>query len=104
MATGIGTALAGGSSDTSGDGYHCYLFFSLPDGQFAQAMVNDSYSSEVMKKVDEFIEKYEYVEDGTLDLAIGNLEGCQVEGECSSDRDCASGYECEASQCLLQSQ
>ena len=56
---GTRVALAGGASDTSGDGFHCYLFFSLPDGEFAQAMVNDSDPDEVIKKVDEFIEKYE---------------------------------------------
>ena len=74
MATGIGGALAGGSSDTSGDGYHCYLFFSFPDGTFAQAMVNDSYSDEVLKKVEEFYAKYVDVEGGWLDLAMGNVD------------------------------
>jgi hypothetical protein len=75
IATGISTALAGGSSDTSGEGSHCYLFFELPDGKFAQAMVNDSEPDVVLYKVDELIEKYEDDEGGTLVLSIGNIEG-----------------------------
>lgn len=74
IATGIGTALAGGSSDSSGEGSHCYLFFTLPDGKFAQAMVNDSDPDVVLYKVDELIEKYVSDEEGTLDLAVGNIE------------------------------
>ena len=35
-------ALAGGSSDSTGEEFHCYLFFNLPDEQFAQVMVNGS--------------------------------------------------------------
>ncbi len=34
-------ALAAGGSDTTGEGLHCYLFFSLPDDKFAQVMLND---------------------------------------------------------------
>ena len=75
IATGVGTALAGGSSDTSGEGDHCYLFFTLPDGKFAQAMVNDSDPGVVLIKVDELIEKYEGDEEGTLALSIGSIEG-----------------------------
>ncbi len=73
VSIGTGTALAGGSSDTSGDGSHCYLFFSLGSGEFAQAMVNDWDPAEVMKKVAEFIEKYEGSEGGVLFLAVGNI-------------------------------
>ena len=74
IAAGISTVLAGGSSDSSGEGFHCYLFFTLPDGKFAQAMVNDSDPDEVIKKVEELIEKYAGDEEGTLDLSVGNIE------------------------------
>ena len=75
LVTGLPSAQAGGSSDTSGDGFHCYLFFEFPDNdnEFAQAMVNDSDRNEVLKKVDEFIDKYEGDEDGYLAQSIGNL-------------------------------
>ena len=69
------TALAGGSSDSSGDGFHCYLFFSLPNQKFAQAMVNDSKPDEVIKKAEEYIKKYETDEGGTLDAVVGNIVG-----------------------------
>jgi hypothetical protein len=72
---GMGVALAGGSSDTSGDGFHCYLFFSREDGKFAQAMANDSKPEEVLKKANEFIEKYELKEAYTLELSVGNIPG-----------------------------
>ena len=75
VSIGIGTALAGGSSDTSGDGFHCYLFFSLGSGEFAQAMVNDSDPNEVIYKVDEFIDKYVDSEGGELVLDVGNING-----------------------------
>ena len=68
-----GTALAGGGSDTSGDGFHCYLFFE-DGGFFAQAMMNDSSQDEVIKKRDEFIEKYTIDEGLTLTAEIGNLD------------------------------
>ncbi len=68
------SALAGGASDSSGEGSHCYLFFSFPNGRFAQAMVNDSKPAEVIKKTEEFLAKYEG-EGGTLELAIGNIAG-----------------------------
>ncbi len=74
IATGIGSVLAGGSSDSSGEGSHCYLFFTLPDGKFTQAMVNDSDPDEVIKKAEELIEKYVGDEGGTLDLSVGNIE------------------------------
>ncbi len=74
FATGvIGTALAGGSSDTSGDGFHCYLFFE-DGGFFAQAMMNDAKQDEVIKKRDEFIVKYTIDEGLTLATEIGNLD------------------------------
>ena len=74
IAAGIRTALAGGTSDSSGEGSHCYLFFTLPEGKFAQAMVNDSEPDVVLEKVYELIEKYEGDEEGTLDLSVGNIE------------------------------
>ncbi len=94
MATGIGTALAGGSSDTSGDGYHCYLFFSFPDGSFAQAMVNDSDPHEVHYKAEEFYTKYVDLELGTLKHAIGNIDYCApyAGADCQqSERRCLNG-------------
>ena len=99
MATGTGTAFAGGSSDSSGNGFHCYLFFSLPDGEFAQAMVNDSLASEVTAKVDEFIDKYEVELGGVLDLATGNVAGtCEgaapPPGQCVDDSQCAAVEKC----------
>jgi len=93
LATGISTALAGGSSDTSGDGFHCYLFFSFPDGEFSQAMVNDSDPDEVLKKVEEFIAKYVDGEGGTLDSAIGNIDG----SVCDSNEDALLICECDLS-------
>ena len=72
-AIGVSAALAGGASDSSGEGSHCYLFLSLPGGTFAQAMVNDSDPDEVLNKVWEFIDKYEN-EGGTLELAVGNID------------------------------
>ena len=71
---GAPAVMAGGSSDTSGDGYHCYLFFSLPDGEFAQAIVNDSDPDEVIKKAEEFMEKYEDGEGMEYVTAVGNIE------------------------------
>ena len=94
VATGIGTAFAGGSSDTSGDGFHCYLFFMLPDGQFSQAMVNDSDALEVIKKVEEFIEKYEGSEGGMLDLAVGNIGGTVCEPIAQGCEECEVCEEC----------
>lgn len=66
------TVLAGGSSDTSGDGFHCYLFFSLPEGQFAQVMVNDTDSAKVEEEVLKAIDKYVNVEGGTLEATTGS--------------------------------
>ena len=97
MATGTGTALAGGSSDTSGDGYHCYLFFSFDDEQFSQAMVNDSDPLEVLREVDEFIVKYVDEEGGLLDLAIGNIAGTVCAPYASPDAVAGglSGSDCQ---------
>ncbi len=81
MSIGVaGTALAGGSADSSGDGFHCYLFFE-DGGFFAQAMMNDEFPEEVVKKRDEFIEKYTIDEGLTLTAEIGNLD--PGEGVCS---------------------
>ena len=75
MAIGANVAVAGGSSDTSGDGFHCYLFFSLPGQEFAQAMVNNSDRDEVVKKAEEFIEKYALEYGGQVDQILGNVRG-----------------------------
>ena len=80
-ATGV---IAGGSSDSSGEGYHCYLFFEFDDGTFAQVMANDSKDDEVLKKVDEFIYKYGYEEGGTLVLSVGNIPNS---GDCETPPD-----------------
>ena len=77
---GSGVAQAGGGSDTSGEGFHCYSFFELPDGSFAQVMVNDSDPDEVIKKVDEAIAKYEEEEGGNLVLSAGNIAGTGCSG------------------------
>ncbi len=69
LVIGPSLAVAGGSSDTSGDGSHCYLFFSLPDQKFAQAMVNDSDPDEVSTPGDPVAslrKSYEYLRE--LDL------------------------------------
>ena len=74
MSFGAGTALAGGASDSSGDGKHCYLFFVDQTGDsdwFAQAMINDD--AEVAKKACEFLQKYVGDEGFVLDLTAGNL-------------------------------
>ena len=106
-------ALAGGSSDTSGDGFHCYLFFSLPKGEFAQAMINDSKENEVIKKAEEFIDKYEGDEKGVLDLAIGNIDGTvcapkvclSCEEQCRADHDaCVADCKVGDKKCLVKCQ
>ena len=61
MSMGTSGALAGGSSDSSGMGTHCYLFFTgygLAEGEFAQAMINDEDPDEVIKKIEEFLAKW----------------------------------------------
>jgi hypothetical protein len=70
ITTGIGTVFAGGSSDTSGEGYHCYLFFTLPDGTFAQFMVNSSDILEIEIKVEDAENKYIDNEDGDLSFIL----------------------------------
>ena len=69
-------ALAGGTSDASGDGYHCYQFFELPDGNFAQVITNDSVEAVVTEKILEFLYKYEVSEGGKLKVSTGNLKSC----------------------------
>ena len=90
----IGTALAGGSSDTSGDGFHCYLFFE-DGGFFAQAMMNDTNQDEVIKKRDEFIAKYTIDEGLTLAAEIGNLDPgagvCEAAAPVCSEEDILCG-------------
>ena len=56
LSVSVGTigALAGGSADSTGEGFHCYLFFELADGEsFAQVMINDSNSDVVVTKLNE---------------------------------------------------
>ena len=87
MTIGTSVALAGGTSDTSGEGFHCYQFFTLPGGQFAQAMTNDSDSSVVVQKLTEFLDKYVVAEGGTLTAAAGNVDECvfTCEEQCEID-------------------
>ena len=76
MSFGAGAALAGGASDSSGDGKHCYLFFvdDTDDSDWiAQAMMNDEKPAEVAKKACEFIQKYVEDEGFNLELTAGNL-------------------------------
>lgn len=89
---GSGSVLAGGTSDTSGEGYHCYMFFedkAAHPKEFAQVMINDDKRREVHKKRIEFIEKYEDDEEMELTFQIGNVRDCSLfpepemcEGEC----------------------
>ena len=65
MSMGTSGAVAGGMSDSSGEGVHCYLYFtgnSIPDeldtiGLFAQVMINDVDDTEVDKKIGEAVSK-----------------------------------------------
>ncbi len=103
---GTGTTLAGGSSDASGDGFHCYLFFELPDRRFAQAMINDSIPEEVLMKAEECLVKYEIDEGGVLVQAIGNIAGsvcapsqsepkvCRDDGHCGAGEVCGMVAQC----------
>lgn len=74
VAIAMSPAFAGGSLNTSSDGFHCYLFFTLDDGKFAQVMVNNADPNEVLKKVNEFINKYVDMEGGVLTESVGNIE------------------------------
>jgi len=76
MMFGVNTALAGGASDSTGEGFHCYQFFTLPDGKFAQAMTNDSDPAVVVEKFFEFNDKYVGKELGVLTVAVGNVPQC----------------------------
>ena len=71
---GAPAVMAGGSSDTGGEGFYCYGFFTLPDGKFAQVMVDDEYAGVAHEKFEELIEKYEVDEGGVLTTAVGNIE------------------------------
>ena len=75
MLFGTGSVFAGGSSDSTGEGFHCYLFCVRPGDppQFAQVMVNDEKFEEVTKKVGEFLGKYILDEGYTLEASVGNL-------------------------------
>ncbi len=89
MFIGTSGALAGGTSDTSGDGFHCYQFFTLPGGRFAQAMTNDSDPNVVVQKLTEFLDKYVVAEGGTLTAAAGNVDECVLtcEEQCEIDAE-----------------
>ena len=81
-----GAAQAGGSSDTTGRGLHCYLFFD--NGTiFAQAMINQEEDTdgadEMTKKVGEMIAKY--VTDLGFDHVLG--VGNATDGECDCEFD-----------------
>ena len=96
IAAGVGTTLAGGSSDTSGDGYHCYGFFALPDGTFAQFMANASKEDELVDKVVDAFMKYLGDEEGEFKFLIcGNAdEACvatAAEGEVPDDMQLCGG-------------
>ena len=93
MVIGAGPAFAGGGSDSSGEGFHCYLFFELPDGTFSQAMVNDSDPAVVVEKADELVLKYEVDELGTLVVATGNVEGSVCSGQGLENCPCFSADE-----------
>ena len=88
---GSGSVLAGGTSDTSGEGYHCYMFFqedSDDSEKFAQVMINDDKRREVHKKRNEFLDKYENDEDMVLTFQIGNVRGCRIFREPKEHNDC----------------
>ncbi len=109
LSIGTGGALAGGGSDTTGEGLHCYLFFdSFPDepDKFAQAMVNEQSVDVIIQKIDELLFKYEVAEGASLVLLTGNVPGvcgdacyapaCTPEGGmCQfADPDCCDGLVC----------
>ncbi len=78
LSIGTGGALAGGGSDTTGEGLHCYLFFDSFPGEpkkFAQAMVNEEDVGVIIEKIDEILFKYVDVEGAMLKLLTGNVEG-----------------------------
>ncbi len=69
-------ALAGGGSDTTGEGFHCYAFFTFdadPD-KFVQAMINEESADVAGEKINEILIKYAD-EGATLDLLVGNVVG-----------------------------
>ena len=72
-----GAAQAGGASDSSGDGFHCYMFFEKEQNgfgaPFAQVMINDSDDEEVEKKRTEAISKWVADFGLTLTAYVGNL-------------------------------
>ena len=95
MAISTNAALAGGSSDTSGDGLHCYMFFdNVATGSFAQVMINqedsDDGRAEMRKKILEFLEKYIDDEGGMLVKVAGNFSvaDCQCTGSDNTTSQC----------------
>ena len=62
MSMGTSGALAGGSSDTTGSSYHCYLFFhGFPAEvgfEFAQVMMNADDSGSLIELVGKALDKY----------------------------------------------
>lgn len=94
-------ALAGGGSDTTGEGFHCYAFFTFDDDpdKFVQAMINEEFAPDAEVKINEVLDKYED-EGATLVLLTGNVEGvCEGGAEpplantcpCTSYSTAASG-------------
>ena len=55
-----GEDYGGGASicQLPGDEFHCYFAFALPDGNYAQVMINDSSESVVLDKAIEIYIKY----------------------------------------------
>ena len=75
LSIGTGAALAGGGSDSTGEGFHCYAFFTGVDGipdKFAQCMVNEEDEDIAAAKILECIEKYE-ADGAVLQLLAGNV-------------------------------
>ena len=89
MPIGTNPALAGGASGSTGDGFHCYLFFvgfGGSDGLFAQAMMNDADQDEVKKVRDEFLTKAA-LDEFALTFSVGNVDrGGTFENICRNQR------------------
>lgn len=82
----MGVAQAGGGSDSSGEGYHCYLFFedlTSEPSRFAQAMMNEEDVVELIKKRNEYLDKYLFGEGMVLTGQKGNISllACSRAGE-----------------------
>ena len=79
-------ALAGGGSDTTGEGFHCYAFFTFDDDpdKFVQAMINEEFADVAEEKINEVLDKYED-EGATVAFLVGNVVGvCEGTHPCSA--------------------